>query len=59
MLAHIDEEITAACYMQTTAGLYVMNEVTCSLRSLAQKYIDDHVVDESIDVLNAIVGYQA
>lgn len=59
MLAHIDEEITAACYMQTTEGLYVMNEVTYSLRSLAQKYIDDHVVDESIDVLNAIVGYQA
>ncbi len=59
MLAHIDEEITAACYMQTTDGLYVMNEVTYSLRSLAQKYIDDHVVDESIDVLNAIVGYQA
>ena len=59
MLAHIDEEITAACYMQTTDGLYVMNEVTYSLRSLAQKYIDDHVADESIDVLNAIVNYQA
>lgn len=59
MLAHIDEEITAACYMQTTDGLYVMNEVTYSLRSLAQKYIDEHVADESIDVLNAIVGYQA
>ncbi len=59
MLAHIDEEITAACYMQTADGLYVMDEVTYSLRSLAQKYIDDHVADESIDVLNAIVGYQA
>lgn len=59
MLAHIDEKITAACYMQTTDGLYVMNEVTYSLRSLAQKYIDEHVADESIDVLNAIVGYQA
>ncbi len=59
MLAHIDEEITAACYMQTTDGLYVMNEVTYSLRSLAQKYIDEHVADESIDVLNAIVNYQA
>lgn len=59
MLAHIDEEITAACYMQTADGLYVMNEVTYSLRSLAQKYIDDHVADESIDVLNAIVNYQA
>ena len=59
MLAHIDEEITAACYMQTTDGLYVMDEVTYSLRSLAQKYIDEHVADESIDVLNAIVNYQA
>lgn len=59
MLAHIDEEITAACYMQTTDGLYVMDEVTYSLRSLAQKYIDEHVADESIDVLNAIVAYQA
>ena len=59
MLAHIDEEITAACYMQTTDSLYVMNEVTYSLRSLAQKYIDEHVADESIDVLNAIVNYQA
>ena len=24
-----------------------------------QKYIDEHVADESIDVLNAIVNYQA
>lgn len=58
MLSHMSQVITAACYMETEDGLYVMSDATYSVKSLAQKYIDDHLADEYSDILNAIINYQ-
>ena len=59
MLDYIDKQITAACYMEYDGQLYVMNEVTYSVRSLAQEYIDLGIVTDSvgIKVINSIINY--
>ena len=63
MLEHISEEITAACYMETNDNLYVMNEVTYSVKTLSDEYlnnIEEGTLSEDYkDILNAILNYNA
>ena len=63
MLEHIGEEITAACYMETNDNLYVMNEVTYSVKTLSNEYlnnIEEGTLSEDYkDILNAILNYNA
>lgn len=63
MLEHIGKEITAACYMETNDNLYVMNEVTYSVKTLSNEYlnnIEEGTLSEDYkDILNAILNYNA
>lgn len=58
MVTHLSDKVTAAAYMEYDGKLYLMDETTYSLKSLAQKYLDDQLVTnpDGIGLLEAIIA---
>lgn len=58
MTTHLSDKVTAAAYMEYDGKLYLMDETTYSLKTLAQKYLDDQLVTDpdGIGLLEAIIA---
>ena len=58
MTTHLSDKVTAAAYMEFDGKLYLMDETTYSLKTLAQKYLDDQLVadPDGIGLLEAIIA---
>lgn len=58
MTTHLSDKVTAAAYMEYDGKLYLMNETTYSLKTLAQKYLEDQLVTDpdGIGLLEAIIA---
>ena len=58
MVTHLSDKVTAAAYMEYDGKLYLMDETTYSLKTLAQKYLDDQLVTDpdGIGLLEAIIA---
>lgn len=58
MVTHLSDKVTAAAYMEFDGKLYLMDETTYSLKTLAQKYLDDQLVTDpdGIGLLEAIIA---
>ena len=58
MTTHLSDKVTAAAYMEYDGKLYLMDETTYSLKTLAQKYLDDQLVidPDGIGLLEAIIA---
>ena len=58
MVTHLSDKVTAAAYMEYDGKLYLMNETTYSLKTLAQKYLEDQLVTDpdGIGLLEAIIA---
>ncbi len=58
MVTHLSDKVTAAAYMEYDGKLYLMDETTYSLKTLAQKYLDDQLVidPDGIGLLEAIIA---
>lgn len=58
MTTHLSDNVTAAAYMEYDGKLYLMNETTYSLKTLAQKYLEDQLVTDpdGIGLLEAIIA---
>lgn len=58
---NLDTKFTATCYMETADGLFLMNEVEWSVRSLCNDYYhnsqDYGFTTEQKEVLNSIINY--
>ncbi len=60
-LNHIDTKLCAIAYMEINGEIFITKETNYSLRTLAQKYIDEKILADNEDatsVLNAIVSYK-
>ena len=60
-LNHIDKKLCAIAYMEIDGEIFITKETNYSLRTLAQKYIDEKILADNEDatsVLNAIVSYK-
>ena len=60
-LNHIDTKLCAIAYMEINGEIFITKETNYSLRTLAQKYIDEKILADNEDatsVLNAIVSYE-
>lgn len=58
MVTHLSDKVTAAAYMEYDGKLYLMDETTYSLKTLAQKYLDYQLVTDpdGIGLLEAIIA---
>lgn len=58
MTTHLSDNVTAAAYMEYDGKLYLMDETIYSLKTLAQKYLDDQLVTDpdGIGLLEAIIA---
>lgn len=58
MTTHLSDKVTAAAYMEYDGKLYLMDETTYSLKTLAQKYLDYQLVTDpdGIGLLEAIIA---
>lgn len=58
MTTHLSDKVTAAAYMEYDGKLYLMDETTYSLKTLAQKYLDNQLVidPDGIGLLEAIIA---
>lgn len=58
MTTHLSDKVTAAAYMEYDGKLYLMDETTYSLKTLAKKYLDDQLVTDpdGIGLLEAIIA---
>ena len=60
-LNHIDTKLCAIAYMEINGEIFITKETNYSLRTLAQKYIDEKILADNEDatsVLNAIISYK-